>query len=401
MLTHSNYQEWVMLMQVNMEAQGIWYAIEPEEDDIIEYRDDRLAMAAILRSVPAEMLPALRGKRTAQAAWEAVKMIRVGVQRVRESNAQQLRREFAAMGWNDGETAEDFSMRLTGLANNLRILGDNITEAEVVRKMLQVVPEDLSQVAISIETLLDLNTISVEEVTGRLRAVEQRRKPPPVVDSQGWLLLTQEEWMAKLKIGGGPGEKGSSSGGAGNKRGGGSRGRGRANSSVRQAPGAGEGTGQPKKSDKCKYCGKKGHWAKECRSRLRDEAHLAQAEEEDNEPTLLMARATLTSDPLPLRAASPPPHATSVPLPQGSASPPPHAAGKRRPLQIVEAKVFAQLDAGEDDRDESLWYLDTGATNHMSGCRTAFHDLDTQIRGVVKFGDSSVVPIEGAGTVLL
>ena len=399
MLTHSNYQEWVMLMQVNMEAQGIWYAIEPEEDDIIEYRDDRLAMAAILRSVPAEMLPALRGKRTAQAAWEAVKMIRVGVQRVRELNAQQLRWEFAAMGWKDGETAEDFSMRLTGLANNLRILGDNITEAEVVRKMLQVVPEDLSQVAISIKTLLDLNTISVEEVTGRLRAVEQRRKPPPVVDSQGRLLLTQEEWMAKLKISGGPGEKGSSSGGAGNKRGGGSRGRGRANSGVRQAPGAGEGTGQPKKSDKCKYCGKKGHWAKECRSRLRDEAHLAQADEEDNEPALLMARAMLTSDRQ--GSASPPPHATSDPLLQGSASPPPHAAGKRRPLEIVEAKVFAQLDDGDADRDDLVWHLDTGATNHMSGCRSAFQDLDNKIRGVVRFGDGSAVPIEGAGTVVL
>jgi hypothetical protein len=43
-----------------------------------------------------------------------------------------------------------------------------------------------------------LNTISVEEVTGTLCAVEQRRrKPAPVIDSQG-RLLTQEEWMAKL-----------------------------------------------------------------------------------------------------------------------------------------------------------------------------------------------------------
>lgn len=60
--------------------------------------------------------------------------------------------------------------------------------------------------------------------------------------------------------------------------------------------------------------------------------------------------------------------------------------------------MFAQLDAGEKDRDDSLWHLDTGSTNHMSGCSTAFHDLDTQIRGVVKFGDSSEVPIEGTGT---
>ena len=74
------------------------------------------------------------------------------------------------------ETTEDFANRITWLAANLRLLGDNVTDAEVMRKMLQVVPKHLAQVAISIETLLDINNISVEEVTGRLRAVEQRRK---------------------------------------------------------------------------------------------------------------------------------------------------------------------------------------------------------------------------------
>jgi hypothetical protein len=58
--------------------------------------------------------------------------------------------------------------------------------------MLDVVPEHLEQVAVAAETFLDLNTVSVEELTGRLRAVEQRRRKPatPVVDSQGRLLLT-------------------------------------------------------------------------------------------------------------------------------------------------------------------------------------------------------------------
>lgn len=56
---------------------------------------------------------------------------------------------------------EEFSVRITGQANNLRILGDEITEVEVVCKMLQFVPDFLSQVAISIETLLDLNTITI------------------------------------------------------------------------------------------------------------------------------------------------------------------------------------------------------------------------------------------------
>ncbi|XP_062208959.1 uncharacterized protein LOC133910654 [Phragmites australis] len=115
------------------------------------------------------MLPTVAVKDTAKDAWEAVKTVRVGVQRVREENAQKHRREFGEITFKDGESIDDFSKRITGLANNLRVLGDNISDAEIVRKFLQVVPARLSQVAISIETLLDLNELSVEEVTGRLR----------------------------------------------------------------------------------------------------------------------------------------------------------------------------------------------------------------------------------------
>jgi hypothetical protein len=83
------------------------------------------------------------------------------------------------------------------------------------------------------------------------------------------------------------------------------------------------------------------------------------------------------------------------------AKPAPCIASKPSPLELVEAKVFAQLDDGDDDRDASVWHLDTGATNRMSGSRFAFQDLDTKICGVVRFGDGSAVPIEGAGTVIL
>jgi hypothetical protein len=85
--------------------------------------------------------------------------------------------------WKEAKTVEDFAKRITGLAVDLCLLGDNVTKAEVVRKMLQVVPEHLAQVAISIETLLDINNISIEEVTGRLRVVEKRHKPEPVLNN--------------------------------------------------------------------------------------------------------------------------------------------------------------------------------------------------------------------------
>jgi hypothetical protein len=161
-------------------------------------------------------------------------------------------------------------------------------------------------------------------------------------------------------------------------------------------------TGQAKKPGKCKYCGKKGHWAKECRSRLRDEAHLAQAEEVE-EPVLLMAQGSLTSDPPPSRSTPPAAAASTAAAAAAStdAAAASTAAADHLALEVVEAKVFAQLDNGDDDRDDSVWHLDSGATNHMSGCRSAFQEIDTKVRGVVRFGNGSAVPIEGARTVSL
>jgi hypothetical protein len=181
-----------------------------------------------LRSVPAKMLSGLRDRRTSTAsAWEAIKRICVGVQRVREANTHQLRRDFGALVWKEAENAKDFTNRIIGLAADLHLLGDNIKNVEVVRKMLQVVPEHLSQVVISIETLLDINTISVEEVTGMLRVVEQQRKPVPILDNQGRLLLCEEKWMTKLKICEAKGKGGASGSNGGNNKKHGTRGRGR------------------------------------------------------------------------------------------------------------------------------------------------------------------------------
>lgn len=68
-------------------------------------------------------------------------------------------------------------------------------------------------------------------------------------------------------------------------------------------------------------------------------------------------------------------------------------------MEIIEEKVFAAVDDAVD-RDVTSWIVDSGASNHMTGCRAAFSDLDTGITGNVRLGDGSVVSIEGCGTVL-
>jgi hypothetical protein len=68
-------------------------------------------------------------------------------------------------------------------------------------------------------------------------------------------------------------------------------------------------------------------------------------------------------------------------------------------VHLREEKVSAQLGE-KKDRDVGAWICDTGATNHMSGSRDAFSELDKTFRGTVRFRDDSVAEIEGRGVVV-
>ena len=55
----------------------------------------------------------------------------------------------------------------------------------------------------------------------------------------------------------------------------------------------------------------------------------------------------------------------------------------------------------QSELEEGLWYLDTGATSHMTGKKNLFYDLDETYKGNVRFGDDSRIRIEGRGKILL
>ena len=98
-------------------------------------------------------------------------------------------------------------MRITGIVNNLRSLGDTVEEIKVVQKFLREVPSQYAQIACSIETLLDLNGMSVEELIGRLRSAAEHCSIT-TADAGGQILLTEQEWIARGK----QRDKGTSSG---------------------------------------------------------------------------------------------------------------------------------------------------------------------------------------------
>jgi hypothetical protein len=148
------------------------------------------------------MLASLAVKATAVEAWEAVKSLRIGSEAIRNATAQRLRTELESIHFKEGETVDDFTMRLGSLVAELGTLGEVIKEQQDVQKLLRVILKNLSQVAVSIKVTQDLSKLTLEDAGGRLRAAKDRAMeddalPPPRVD--GKLLLTEEQLNEKMR----------------------------------------------------------------------------------------------------------------------------------------------------------------------------------------------------------
>jgi hypothetical protein len=218
----------------------------------------------------------------------------------------------------------------------------------------------------------DMKELTIEELVGRRRAAEDSFKPTveQVTDKAGRLLLMEEDWVARNKSRPAP----DSSSGSGNKGGG-------CNIKKEQSEARGGGEardsgvkhtlmGTPRRKGKCRKCGIYGHFAKECKSKVQNEerqeaAHHANT---DAEPVLMMAQVCNVVW-------------TATPSTQR--------------VFLNQERVFL-VEYGE-----GAWVLDTGATNHMTGCQESLATLDELVRGTVRFGDGSTVEIHGIGAVTI
>jgi hypothetical protein len=217
------------------------------------------------------------------------------------------------------------------------------TARTAIEKLFRCISEKYKQIARSIESLLDLSTMSTKEAIGRLKVVdgdEPHSLSGPITVG-GKLHLTREHWEAcqgdRKK-----GESPPSTGGCKRhkSRGGAQAGvQGRVEGSARGGtPSGAAGNQKPARDGACHNCGKLGYWAKECRQPRCGQAHVAQVEEE---PALLLAHASIELSPAASAAAA--------------------------LLHLDEPRAHALLGDGSSSDKTDGWCLDTGATHHMTG----------------------------------
>nr|GEV62389.1 zinc finger, CCHC-type [Tanacetum cinerariifolium] len=341
MLKPSNYSLWVFRMQIILEANGLWETIEPNEKTQANNRKDKTAIAFSYQALPEDQLLQITKHKTAKAIWDALKTRCIGEERVQQARLQTLKSDFEMLHMKEDDTIDTFTTKLTTLVNKAASLGHTMKDGTLVRKLLNDVPDRYLQIVASIEQYSYLSEMTLEEAIGRLKTYEEmiKYKKGKQVDNQKKLMLTRHENKRKYFRGRGRGKHRFSQG--------------RNHENFKEEKKDEETSHMNfnknnfKKSNydtsklQCYKCKKIWHIAPKCpqRTKPNKQSNLVK---EDLEPTLLMTI-----------------------------------------LEDEEQKVsLHEEDVGyKETNKDSLWYLDNGASNHMTGVREHFKELNEKVSG--------------------
>ncbi|XP_048625982.1 uncharacterized protein LOC106355391 isoform X1 [Brassica napus] len=375
MLTSTNYTVWAMRMKITLRVHKVWEAIEVETAGID--KNDQ-ALALLFQSIPESLILQVGELEKAKQVWDAIKARYVGAERVREARLQTLMTEFDRLNMKETESIDDFGGKLSELASKSSALGVNIEETKFVKKFLSSLPQKkYIHIVVSLEQVLDLNTTNFEDIIGRLKAYEERIFDGENGEEDQTKLMYASNDGQNIQINRSSQDQSNRGSQENNYYGDSYRGRGRGGRSYYRGRGCGRynggrgyngggyngGRGHSERDASkitCFQCDKVGHFVAQCPELL---LKLQEAQETDNTET--------------------------------------HEADELIMHEVVflnEKNVLPEKYE-TNSGGENIWYLDNGASNHMTGDRRYFSYVDNTITGKVRFGDDSRIDIKGKRTI--
>eukprot|EP00253_Pinus_taeda_P028636 PITA_28636 len=187
-----NYDYWAITMKALFSCQDLWKLVqdgyeEPADEnefnrltqgekDLLNTsrKKDSKALVFLYQVVDQSVFPRIAAAKTSKEAWLTLKTAYQGMEKVKTTKLQLLRRDFENLCMKESDNIDSFFTHVTGLITQMRTHGETIEDRRIVEKILRVLPSKFDAIVTTIEETKDLSNFSVDELHASLITHEQR-----------------------------------------------------------------------------------------------------------------------------------------------------------------------------------------------------------------------------------
>lgn len=380
------YDYWSKNVMVLLKSLEIWNVVEdgyvepenegaltqPQRNALRENRKkDSKALFYIYQTIDMSVYERIAQAGTSKEAWDIIHAAYKGKEKVKMVRLQTLRSEFEKLEMKETESIREYFTRVNSVVNKMASNGEILEDARVVEKVLRSLTPKFDYVEAAIEESTDLSTLTLDDLQGRLEAHEfkiNKRKhassqPDQALKSQ--VISTGGNWNHGHRF---PHWNGRDGRARGRGRGFNSRGRGYNFQGIGRGLASNQYEGDknaditfPNRGRGCGYYHGRGRY---------EGSYY-------NKPWLVKR----------------------------------NYWSRQGDDKQVGAGFMHESNIGNYEQDtllvaachencmEEVWYLDSGASKHMTGNKNLFSSLKSIDHGEVTIGDAKAYKIEGVGEI--
>ena len=172
--SHFEHIEWLAYLQVqHHDAWTTTMYPMPNEPTKSELKWNYRARNFIFETLEEDLFDRVFALETTHEVWMELKRIHVGNKKIREEKYELLKVELNEFTMKDDECVEEMYSRMGVLIQNINALDvANVSEQEIIRKILQTLPKPKYNIVKALIFDKDFETLTITEVVNKIRSHE-------------------------------------------------------------------------------------------------------------------------------------------------------------------------------------------------------------------------------------